>query len=163
MAAQLPRSVMLVLLALCGLGMASIFMPWAVIELFGAAIPLHGYQIWTGKVCAGAFGILAVTCFAAILWPRLPWFVPLTLATVVGVGAPVLAVGPNLLFDRAEVLIAGRPASIPETIAAGKYLASGAGLLIAGVAGGQWWFSRRPGAASGGLPRPVVPADGSGK
>jgi xanthine/uracil permease len=152
MGQRLPMGILIAVVALCGLGLASVFLPWAVINLFGAVIPLRGHQSWTGQVSGGAFGVLAVVCAVQVIWPRLPWYVPLVLGLVVGLGVAALAIGPTLFGDGyADVSFAGGPRqAIPEAIGEGKYLAAAAGVTVALVAGWQLWRGRRhPGPEDG--------------
>lgn len=143
MSRPIPTAANVLLVLLCAVGTASIGLTWSVVNVFGATIPLRGYQSRTGQAVATAFVASAAMCAAHALWPRLPRGAPLALAVAVGLGVPVLAVGPNLWSQSAAVSFAGStPVPVPEAIGAGKWLAAGAGIVVAAVAAFVGWSGR---------------------
>jgi hypothetical protein len=141
MGLRVPIPIAVVLVAACGLGIAAVYQPWASVNLLGAVISAPGSNGWAGQVTAVAFGILAAACLGQVLWPRLPRTVPLALAVLVGLGVVGTALVPSLLYPYAEVSVGDGdpPARIPVAMGIGKYLAVGAGLVTAVVAGWQLW------------------------
>jgi hypothetical protein len=152
-----PMVVAVALVAVCALGIASVYLPWASVNLFGAVIAMPGSSGWAGQVTAAAFGVLAAACVVQLLWPRLPRRAPLTLAVVVGLGVLAITLGPSLLYPYAELSVAGGPPErIPSAIGVGKYVAMAAGATVALVAAWQLWQGRRVPAAG---VRPAEPGD----
>ncbi len=159
MSPRVPTVASVTLVLLCAVGAASIGLTWSVVNVFGAMIPMPGYRSVTGQASAMAFAASAAMCAAHAFRPRLPRRAPLASAVAVGLAVPALAVGPNLLFESASVSFAGStPVPIPEAIGAGKWLASGAGILLAGVAACVGWSER----AGQGRAAPAAPTDRGG-